>query len=484
MSRFAVDDKGLARLLEGRGKTRVVMEAVQNAWDEEGVTEVHVTLTDDPKRGRSRLVVEDDAPDGFADLTHAFTLFAQSKKVDDPQKRGRFNLGEKLLLSLCDSATVTSTTGCWEFTENDRIRRRTKLDRGSRIEAVIRFTDAERTQALQWLQMLIPPAAITTYVNGVPLGACAPVRSFAATLATEIADEEGVLRRTRRKTTVRLFTPAPGEQPFIFEMGIPVVEHDGAWHVDIAQKVPLNMDRDNVTPAYLREVRVAVLNEASDLITAEDARSTWVKEAASDDRVSQRAHQAVFRQRYGDKVVIADPSDPEANKEAVLRGYQVLHGGMQSKDEWRQTKRHGTALPAGQVTPSHSSIETSPDGTPPLAPADWTPGMHRVAGYARVIGRDLLGQDIHVSVYRVRNGAQAWYGPGALSFNLQYLGHTFFTEADQVRVDALLIHEFAHHRVKDHLSEAFHDECCRLGAVLRNSTTRLSGGIAGQDGDK
>jgi hypothetical protein len=32
-------------------------------------------------------------------------------------------------------------------------------------------------------------------------------------------------------------------------MGIPVVETGDRWHVDVAQKVPLNFDRDNLPPA-------------------------------------------------------------------------------------------------------------------------------------------------------------------------------------------------------------------------------------------
>jgi 3-(3-hydroxy-phenyl)propionate hydroxylase len=33
----------------------------------------------------------------LSDLTHAFTLFAESAKKGDAEKRGRFNLGEKLV---------------------------------------------------------------------------------------------------------------------------------------------------------------------------------------------------------------------------------------------------------------------------------------------------------------------------------------------------------------------------------------------------
>ena len=73
---FEVDKHGLARILERKGKEFVLFELVQNAWDESGVTNVSATLE---YRGRNRalLVVEDDAPEGFHDLSHAFTLFAE-----------------------------------------------------------------------------------------------------------------------------------------------------------------------------------------------------------------------------------------------------------------------------------------------------------------------------------------------------------------------------------------------------------------------
>ena len=40
-------------------------------------------------------------------------------------------------------------------------------------------------------------------------------------------------------------------------------------------------------------------------------------------------------------------------------------------------------------------------------------------------------------------------------------------------VNALLIHELAHDRVMDHLSDGFHKECCRLGAKLVQFVTAL-----------
>ncbi len=91
---FEVDKEGLARVLERKGKEFRLFELIQNSWDEPGVSKVSVSLE---YRGRNKalLVVQDDAPEGFRDLTHAFTLFAESAKKTNPEQRGRFNLGEK-----------------------------------------------------------------------------------------------------------------------------------------------------------------------------------------------------------------------------------------------------------------------------------------------------------------------------------------------------------------------------------------------------
>jgi|HubBroStandDraft_6_1064221.scaffolds.fasta_scaffold135359_2 hypothetical protein len=110
---FAVDKEGLAALLERRGRAFAIIELVSNAWDQQA-SAVEVVLQPS-KRGLASLTVEDDDPDGFADLTHAFTLFADTAKRRNAEVRGRFNQGEKLVLSLCTWASISSTKGTIEF---------------------------------------------------------------------------------------------------------------------------------------------------------------------------------------------------------------------------------------------------------------------------------------------------------------------------------------------------------------------------------
>ena len=79
MQWFDVDKAGLAKLLSRKGREFIVFELVQNAWDEKA-NEVRVTLERVAGTKYAQLTVEDDNPEGFVDLSHAFTLFAESTK--------------------------------------------------------------------------------------------------------------------------------------------------------------------------------------------------------------------------------------------------------------------------------------------------------------------------------------------------------------------------------------------------------------------
>lgn len=476
---FAVDKKGLAQLLERRGRAFAVLELISNAWDQ-NVTRVDVTLTALDQRAKYELVVTDDDPDGFADLTHAFTLFAPSTKKVDAEKRGRFNLGEKLVLALCDDATITSTKGAVRFTGAGRESLRTKREQGSEFRATLHLTKPDYQATCALIATLLPPAGIVTTFNGIEVQVREPVHTFKAQIATEIADEEGNLRPTTRFATISLFDPLPGETATIYELGIPVVENGDRWHYDIAQKVPLNMDRDNVKPAYLRHLRTLVLNEMHDRITETDANSTWAKEAIEDTRVTPEAVRSVVTQRFGDKVVVMDPSDREANNIAVSEGYTVIAPRSFSKEAWANIREHEIVLPAGRVTPSNSALlndRLNNEGTKQIEVPEekWTTNQRHLVGYAKRVGTHLLGFEPRVEIVSdVTLPALAYYGSRRLALNVGRLGHAWFDQPDQHAVDALLIHEFAHERASNHLDHAFHDECCRLGALLRDCTVSLT----------
>ena len=136
-----VNAKGMRQLLAGRDKAFILRELVQNAWDEPGVTEVNVTLKKIPGRAKAELVVDDDAPEGFHDLTHAWTLFAENRKRKDPTKRGRFNMGEKEVLVLCDHASIATTTGCSRKSETSSPRRERTMTFSAAPPRLLRETE-------------------------------------------------------------------------------------------------------------------------------------------------------------------------------------------------------------------------------------------------------------------------------------------------------------------------------------------------------
>lgn len=460
---LSVDLAGLRLLVERRGKSFALLELIQNSWDEDGVTQVAVTI-EHQSRGRVLLTVEDDAPEGFKDLSHAYTLFAPSRKKADATKRGRFNMGEKLVIALADQFTVRTTTGgvMIDVVGNTRKMIREKRERGSAIIALLRMNKQEMEEALAALRTLIPPANIVTTINGEVLLTRVPFAGFTATLQSEVADAEGFLRPTRRQTTVEIYEPLEGEIPTLYEMGIPVVETGDAYHVNVMQKVPLNADRDNVPPAFLRDVRTLVLNETVKLLTPEQATSTWVNEALEDELVSNEAVEAVLDKRFGEKRVVYDPSDQEANRIAISKGYTVIPSNTFSKAGWTAVRDSGAALPAGRVTPSPKPF--SPNGTPLklIDEADYTEDQARFTRAVAALHRGLIGCNITVKLTKDRGWPFAGvYGSGRVIFNLAHQPADIHNE----RTLGTVIHEFAHF-YGEHLTHAFDDAIALISARL------------------
>src|SRR5713226_2727012 len=314
---ITVDMDGLQRILARGGKEVLAYELVQNAWDER-VSAVHVSLLR-PRHGKTTLTVSDDSPAGFQDLADAFTLFADSAKKANPEKRGAFNADEKFVLAFCDQAMLLSMTGGVIFDHRGRRRTRQRTERGSVFTGALRLSISEWEQIGAAIRRLIPP--VRTTFNGQENLRRTALRSFRANLPTVIANARGQLSTKLRETELRIYEPPPGEKPMLYEMGIPVTELDDKWHVDIQQKVPVNLERNRVSSTYLRAVRVAVLNEMASRLSMSDASSTWVREAASDPRVEGRAFTHIMDLRFGPKRVTYDPSDPEANRIAASRDY-------------------------------------------------------------------------------------------------------------------------------------------------------------------
>lgn len=470
---LVVDRQGLARKLAGRPKAFVLYELLQNAWDEE-ISEVHVETKMLPGQPVCQISVVDDCPEGFKDLSSVYTMFKDSKKAHDPTKRGRFEMGEKLVIALALKAEVVSTKGSIIFEGDSRRQTRARRHQGTQFVGEFRMTRGGFSDFEQSVKMLAVPEHILTFYNGELLNPRRAVHTFETTLQTIRTDDEGNLVPTQRKTEVKVYEVLPGETAHIYEMGIPVVETGDKWHYDVQQRVPVNWERNNVPPSYLKTLRVEVLNAMHEDLTQEDSVAPWVSDAADDDRCAGEAIKTVVLQRFGERVVINDPSDPEGTKIAVSEGYTVIHGGAFSKGAWDNIKTAQAALPAGQVTPSPKPYD--PNGRPEnvIPEEKWTSDMKRRAEFARGLFRRLIHQNCHVVIV---NEPQASWSANfgellngyRLCLNIGRLGKVWFAKPNRYEeILDLLLHEFCHYEVKDHLSHEMHEMATKLGARLTN----------------
>jgi hypothetical protein len=458
------DLDGLAKTLARRGNGYLLTELIRNALDETGVTRVDARL--EPVGGRSwRLSVTDDAPGGFADLSHAYRLFAPSYKVADPSKAGRFNAGEKFVLAAARSARITSTTGSVVFDDGGRRRTGKHTERGTIVEAELTLTKAEAEEALGTVRRMLLPPGVEVTLNGDVLPAKVPIATLQVALPTEVADETGVLRRVTRTVAVRLHAADGG---WLYELGVPVVPMGDEWHYDVQQKVPLNIERDNVPPSYRRALRTAVLNLMHDRLPKQAATEAWVRDALASPDVKPEAVTTVMGLRFGEKRVAFDPSDPEANKLAVVAGYTVVTGGALTRAEWDNVRAASAIRPAGQVTPSPKPF--SKDGTPLKLRTELTPEMQSWAAFAAdAYGAAIQrpGAELYVRFAQDRGWPfTACFGSGELTVNVARLGEQWFDPQGTTRWLELLIHEFGHYYASDHLSDAYHRALCTVGARL------------------
>lgn len=489
---FDTDKDGLSKQAQEAGPAKVLVEIVSNALDERfsGVTDIKVQVDLVPGRPYATVVVEDNSPRGYGDfIHHAYTLFAESYKRGNPLQSGQFNFGCKLWLSLCSHASITTTSGTVEFNEAGRqFYPRRKREAGTVVEGLMRMTRSDYDEFVKLMHTLLLPEGVTVTFNGDTLAVRKPIKTFEASLPTKVANDEGVMISTTRKTTVSVYETLPGEAPQIYELGIPVVETDVLWHVRVGQKVPLNKDRDNVTPSYARTLKTVVAEAMLDYLSEKDGK--WCQDVLADPNASSATINKILDETEGKNRVVFDPRDQEANARAQAEGATVIPGSRYSKEQWDNIRRTASTPSAGSKYPTAKPWSDDPNAKPAdfYDESEWTPGMKRIAEYAQWIAKECVGVSYLGVAFARRmndNSVGACYGrissvAGKLEFNMANLGEAWFENGVTDRVNRLLIHELAHQLVGSHFNKEatdygniyFYDACCWVGAKLAELALR------------
>ena len=451
---FNVDKEGLRALQAGKSKTFVINELVQNAWDE-NITTCKLNIE---HQGNELIIsVEDDNPEGFKDISHAYTLFADTYKRTDPTKRGRFNLGEKQVLSICNKAEVSTTKGTITFDDEGRKKLKRKRDKGSKITIWIEGTNKDAVELIAHAKKLLVPTHINYYVNDEKVTSKIMIHVFEASLDTEIL-RDGAMVTTSRKSNVHLVEPIG--QPYIYEMGIPIVETDCHWSIDIQQKIPLAVDRETIRPYYLQDLYAVIINNAHRLIKPNHASDLWVRTGMKDERCKKIAIAHIMKKRFGEKFLSANPFDPNANDKALSKGYNIIHGSEMSKEEWERLRELGLIESSTSKfgTKGLVSVEA-------LAPTD---AQKRFAKLSKRIAKQMLGVDITVRFVNVDNQIRACYEneDHLLIYNIgnRTVGKHFFDKLTWENL-RLLIHELGHQK-GNHTEMQYHYCLTELGGKL------------------
>ena len=463
--RFSISTLGMRELHVDREPWMLVKELVQNAWDEAPeATVCRVKITPGEHDGVTRVVVEDDGP-GFSDITDSFTLMKPTAKRLDPTRRGRFNIGEKEIISVAIEAEIRTVGHTVVFPpEGGREVKSNRRKRGTVITALLPWTDEQATELVEVLKRF-RPTDCGLEVNGEVVPRRAAVASRQTRLPTVLQSElGGPLRPTRRVTDIDVLDHV-AETGWLYELGIPIQAVDALYDVDVAQKVPMPPNRDTVGKAYLQDIYAEMLNAAYSQLRGEDFAAQWVRTALEDDRVTPAAVKAAVTGRYGEKVTIWS-SDTDSNMRATEAGYEVLHPRSMSPEERKSLRERGEVRgalelfpPSGKQAPREA--EDSELTEDHRAFAAWTV---KLAAYA---GLDATVEFVFDKQARYDACCTASTDTPEVTYNLSRLEPGFFSERGPEQL-ALVIHELGHahsRRAMEH-GPKWGRSCTTVGAMI------------------
>ena len=460
--RFTVDTLGMRQLHQQRKPEQLVKELVQNVFDEEDASNCKVAIQ--RKKAGVQIIVEDDGL-GFSNVSDAYTLMGDTVKRMNPERRGRFNMGEKEVLCVATWATVETVGSTVEFPESGgRLVKRNRRRRGTRITAMMPWGDQEAERLIQRMKMIRPPEEISYSVNGEKVYREPALMIGRIGLDTVVQDAPGSpMRTTHRRTNIHIL-PKSEDSGWIYEMGIPIQEIEASYSVDVMQKVPMPPNRDTVSAAYLKKIYTEILNIMHDQMLPENFSENWVRAGMENRAVEADSVKTVIQNRYGDHVVIRS-SNPDTNMKATDAGYQVLHPRSLGKDELENMKNLGELKTAheifGRDDEEKNTAIVEPGNTVRDAFAEWVTTLGRMA-------------EKEVTVVFTHNDSTKQAASCTMNtenpemrFNTHHLNLEFFAGREEEQLE-LVIHELGHAEMDGKMSHGprWGEACCRVGSMI------------------
>ncbi|MCB9600639.1 MAG: sensor histidine kinase [Sandaracinus sp.] len=434
---FEISHEGWRRRSRARSLGRLLLEAVQNAFDAEAAT-----VAVDLEPGRVR--VEDDARDGLSDERLVYTVFL-SDKADDRTKRGRLGRGLKELIAAMDAATVETVGARVVFDAEGRRQETSERTRGTCVELRRAFSEDELREARTSLRLCIPPKGTSLRVDGRLVRRPKHLLTLGSCELETVEVEDGVERAVAGVAPVSVYEPRRGQVPHLCEMGVPLVAWDLPWHVDVGQRVPLEGGRDAVPERFALRLKAVLLESMIHrYLETKDLRADWV-------------HEVIARTPIRTSVLDAYVS------RAYPRG-AVLGGTRRANDRARQLGAHvidASSLSQGAYLALSRVVETADDFVrrrnaeltgEPIEP-DAT--QQRFADAVRWLARRVAGRVVRVAFF-ARDPSDAGLLEDAncdadaklLSFNVR--GPLRFEDVLDPSTLGVVLHELAHLDTPEH----------------------------------
>ena len=348
-----ISTEGFAALNQSRPPEHLVKELVQNSLDavQDIGGRVELSYRHD---GESLIIRCRDTGTGIDDLS-AMRVVYLTFKTDSHLKRGRFGRGFKEILSVADTAAILSGNKEIRFFKESGQQVTRETDSGSHCvgtDISMRFDWPPDTvqQFDAYFERLLVPANVQLALNGRALSSRDAAHIVEGALTTEVYNPDShSWKKPRRKTSIELVEVHEDEEPYIYEMGIPVApaEWSVPYHANVQQRVPMNPNRDALASGYAKRIHKVSLPTLLPELSSEETTADWVGTAGAES--APEIQKEIISKAFGAEAVRSVPAmgKRDFDHDAERIGSTIVKTSQMSSGFRAMAKEH---LPSAKET--------------------------------------------------------------------------------------------------------------------------------------